>query len=325
MKTSNFNDEYLLKLSQKDIILTNLNNWSLIEISGSDCQKYLQNQITINVNSLNENNHKICAHCNINGKVYSNLRIFKITNNNYMYLQRKSISDKQIKEFKKYSIFSDIKISYSNDIYLLGIFGAKTKIKLSNYFKKIPNKNFPLCKNNNSILLWFNSPFERFLLITKKNDIVLNDILTLKKETNDEKTWEALDIASKFPILDKENSGKFFPQALNLENLFGLDLKKGCYYGQEMISKSHFKKLNKYKLHWLTGKFNAIVQIGTIIEIKNDITNWKKIGYVLSAVNICSKIIWIQAVLKINIKQDSIFRIESDKQNILTIQNEIFA
>ncbi|XBC44236.1 MAG: tRNA-modifying protein YgfZ [Buchnera aphidicola (Schlechtendalia peitan)] len=319
MKLSNFKNTNLLQLSKKNIVLTILKDWIVTTITGKDSKKYLQSQITINMRSIDKRNHQICSHCNVSGKVYSNLLIFKINTNNYMYLQRKSVSNKQIKKLKKYSVFSNITISNNIDTHILGIFGMKAKEKLLEYFKEIPSKNFSVYHKNNDILLWFDSPFERFLIITKKNSDISNHILQLTNEIKDDTLWTALDISSKFPIIDYETSEKFFPQSLNLENLKGLDFKKGCYHGQEMISKIQFKMLNRYNLYWLIGKFKTKIHIGEIIEIKYD-TMWKNIGYILAIAQIDKKEVWIQAVLKNNVEQKNTLRIKNDEKNILYMQ-----
>ncbi|XBC42169.1 MAG: tRNA-modifying protein YgfZ [Buchnera aphidicola (Meitanaphis elongallis)] len=312
--------EDLLYLFKKDIILMTLDDWKLTTIIGSDSKNYLQNQITININELKEDNHRLCAHCNVNGKVWSSLRLFKFKENNYMYLQRKSVAHHQIKELKKYSIFSNINIFNETKIKLLGITGKRAKEKLKQYFSIIPNKNFPIYRQNNTIILWFNDPCERFLLIIKNVDFTLQKLLTLTKTINNSNMWLALDISSKHPIIDKKMSGKFFPQSLNLENLDGLDFKKGCYYGQETIAKIHFKKLNQYNLYWLIATSDQTIHIGEIIESENK-NKWYRIGHVLAVAKINKKIKWIQAVLKIETKKHNKIRIKNNINSNLYIQS----
>ncbi|XBC41132.1 MAG: tRNA-modifying protein YgfZ [Buchnera aphidicola (Nurudea yanoniella)] len=318
MKRTQLIKKYLPHFFKKEIILMNLNKWVLTTITGCDSKKYLQNQITINVNKLNKN-HKICAHCNINGKVWSSLRIFKVNENTYMYLQRRSIADYQIKKMKKYSIFSKVTIFKNSDMFIIGVTGKKAQIELSKYFGNFSEKNSSVYHKNNAILLKFNSPCTRFLLISKKENIIVKKILKLSQEINNN-LWLTLDIASQFPIIEKITSGKFLPQSLNLENLNGLDLKKGCYHGQEMISKIHFKNLNKYILFWISQKSNKMIKIGEIIESKDENKQWNNVGYVLAASQVNHKTIWIQAIIKKNIKINSKIRIKNDfNENIKII------
>lgn len=62
---------------------------------------------------------------------------------------------------------------------------------------------------------------------------------------------------------------KFIPLSMNLEKLKGIDFKKGCYCGQEVIAKMKFRSINKYSLYWLVSVSNLnIPEIGSVIELK---------------------------------------------------------
>lgn len=53
--------------------------------------------------------------------------------------------------------------------------------------------------------------------------------------------WHAAEIAGMVPLLPDTLRGEFLPQMLNLEALDGLSYKKGCYPGQEIIARLHFR------------------------------------------------------------------------------------
>ncbi|MBZ2279766.1 MAG: tRNA-modifying protein YgfZ, partial [Buchnera aphidicola] len=105
---------------------------------------------------------------------------------------------------------------------------------------------------------------ERFLLILSwKDACILKNNINQKISVNNSQQWLALDIEANFPILDKELSAYFFPQAMNLEYFNAISFDKGCYYGQEMIAKIHFKNLNRRVLCHLTTIGIVNCKIGT--------------------------------------------------------------
>ena len=63
--------------------------------------------------------------------------------------------------------------------------------------------------------------------------------------------WNAADISAMVPVLPDALRGEFLPQMLNLEALDGLSYKKGCYPGQEIIARLHFRGELKRELAWL--------------------------------------------------------------------------
>lgn len=63
--------------------------------------------------------------------------------------------------------------------------------------------------------------------------------------------WRADDIAAGLPLLVPELGGQFVPQALDLERLDAIRFDKGCYPGQEIAARLHFRGGNKRGLRKL--------------------------------------------------------------------------
>lgn len=306
------------------LTLISLEEWSLIYIKGTDSKKYLQSQLTIDINLLKKTDHMLCAHCNIHGKVWSTMRLFHYRKG-YAYIERKSIADIQVTAFKKYSIFSKIVINKIDDVFLLGVAGVNVKFFLLDFLKNIPDEDFPVISENKKTIIRFQEPSERFLMI-----LSLQDFLNFKKEIiksnkkiffNDSHQWLSLDIESRFPIIDEASSVKFTPHALDLEKLKAISFKKGCYYGQEKIARIFFKNSNKRGLFFLFGEGNTLPEIASLIEMQEN-EQWFAVGIILAVVQIKYEEIWIQAVLDKTINQDNLFRVRKYKNIFLIKKNK---
>lgn len=57
--------------------------------------------------------------------------------------------------------------------------------------------------------------------------------------------WQRADVADGLPLLATPVSGMFVPQALGFERLGALSHDKGCYPGQEIVARLHFRGGNK--------------------------------------------------------------------------------
>lgn len=294
--------------SELSLTMILLEEWSLIYVEGLESREYLQNQLTIDINSLPQKHHALCAHCNFNGKVWSTMRLFHYEKG-YAYIQRKSISEIQVQELRKYSIFSKIKIHELNHMYLIGIAGLNSRLFLLKFFVKIPDKKCSVVHENGKVILWFSEPSERFLLILNLSDFIFfKQKINEKIFFNNSKQWLFLDMEAGFPIIDINSSKKFTPQSINLDKLKAISFKKGCYYGQETIARIFFRNLNKRFLCCLIGIGDISPEIGSIIETKIE-HKWFKIGFLLSIVKIKSEEIWIQVVLYKSIDVSNVFRI----------------
>ncbi|CAL4043610.1 tRNA-modifying protein YgfZ [Buchnera aphidicola] len=314
----NINFEKLVYPSKKlALSLIELDDWSLIRVSGTDSRTYLQSQLTINVDLLQSNKHIICAHCNINGKVWSILRLF-FFNNDYAYIERKDVVNIQIRALKKYSIFSRVFIHEENNFLLFGVAGSgyKAREMLSRLFINLPDKNNTLVTDKNITLLWIGVPEERFLLIIPKDHKIINNIKKSNIIVAKSNQWLSLDIESGFPIINKKMMNKFVPLFLNLEKVDGIDFKKGCYCGQEVIAKIKFRSINKYSLYWLVSVTHSqnLPEIGSLLELKK-FKQWYVVGYVLVSVIMYDGSIWMQAVLHSGLIKKSEFRVCGEKNN----------
>jgi folate-binding protein YgfZ len=54
-------------------------------------------------------------------------------------------------------------------------------------------------------------------------------------------SWRALDIEAGLPYLSSTLSGEFVAQMLNLDCIDAISFNKGCYTGQEVIARAHFR------------------------------------------------------------------------------------
>ncbi len=63
--------------------------------------------------------------------------------------------------------------------------------------------------------------------------------------------WRLDDISACLPLLAPELGGEFVPQALDLERLDAIRFDKGCYPGQEIAARLHFRGGNKRQLQRL--------------------------------------------------------------------------
>ena len=92
------------------------------------------------------------------------------------------------------------------------------------------------------------------------------------------KDWTDLEIELLHSWINAKNSQLFLPQSLNYHEINALDFEKGCYLGQEIIARMHFRGKLKKKLHLIdTGliwlKDEVLISQGrkkTLAVLKNN-------------------------------------------------------
>lgn len=299
-----------------------LHDWSIISVSGTDSKQYLHNQTTVNVCDLKNNFHILCANCNPNGRVQGILRLF-LHQDKYFYIQRSCIVESQIQNFKKYAIFSDVCFQNLNDYVFIGLMGCNIKKKLSFIFSELPDSTQSMKYIKNFFILFFIDPVERFLLIIKKKQ--LNKMIEIFLKNNFLQVssyWLFLDLQAGFPILENNMINNFFPNEMNLNIFHGIDFQKGCYCGQEVISKLYHKNINNKNMYHLIGttSFEAINKL-PMIEMYSK-KQWKKVGKILCFLHIQDNIFFIQCILK-NKNIVNNFRLSTDYNSNFFITNNL--
>jgi folate-binding protein YgfZ len=60
--------------------------------------------------------------------------------------------------------------------------------------------------------------------------------------------WRSLEIMSAIPRIVAATQDQFVPQMVNFESVYGVDFKKGCYPGQEIVARSQYRGAIKRRL-----------------------------------------------------------------------------
>ena len=300
--------------------LMSLEECSLVNIDGEDARKYLQGQLTCDLDTLTDSTHTFAAHCDPKGKVWSNLVLF-CQKNSLAYIERSSVCEQQVAELKKYAVFSKLTISREQNQVLLGLAGHNARETLALIYQSLPNEQTPVVQHKHATLLYFPAPTERFLIIATANEAeaIFTQLLG-KVALNNCAQWQALDIEAGYPILEAQNSEQFLPQSLNLQALNSISFTKGCYSGQEMVARAKYRGANKYAMYWLSGKAPfRLPEPGEKLELQLG-ENWRQTGTILTAVKLVNETVWVQAILSNDLAEDAILRLRDDHET-LTIQS----
>tara|TARA_B100000674_G_scaffold274926_1_gene227066 strand:+ start:783 stop:1553 length:771 start_codon:yes stop_codon:yes gene_type:complete len=210
-----------------------LDHFGFLELSGKDAKKFLQGYTTCNLENLTPETAQIGAICDIQGKVITSFLLVD-TEEKLLLRMSKDLLDKTLSFLSKYIVFSKAEIKdISNELFCYGNDSAQ-------------NKHMSVQAIDNGLEIHLGNRKE--LWLNKKES---------KKEM-DIKDWTDLEIELLHSWISSENSQLFLPQSLNYHEIDALDFEKGCYLGQEIIARMHFRGKLKKKLHLIN---NPIVEL----------------------------------------------------------------
>jgi len=241
--------------------LTSLEHLGLLSVSGQDAKKFLQGQLTCNMDEITPSVAHLAAHCNPQGRIISLFRIF-IHNDQYYLQMPKDLIPIAYNNLKKYAVFFKVNLTdESKNLMILGGEGT-------------PPDNLP----NDFIILKL-ADMNNYEIIGKPEQI--KKIFTHYQ--NDINGWHAQEIAAGIPTIYAVTSEKFLPHELNLQKLNGISFNKGCYTGQEIIARMQYR--GKLKNHMYRARLKTTIPPQYGNEINNSerstgsIVDYVSIGY----------------------------------------------
>tara|TARA_B100000029_G_scaffold386191_1_gene381972 strand:- start:1992 stop:2882 length:891 start_codon:yes stop_codon:yes gene_type:complete len=241
-----------------------LNDRGFIQINGVESKEFLQNIITNDVDKISENHTLFSSILTPQGKYLYEFFILKLPNG-YLIECEKTIVEELIKIFNFYKLRSkvdliDISKEYSSIIISLEKFKSITKSKdLKGFTANYENNPTYIDPRNKKLGAKIVSKIENVENVINK--------LNLKKININKYYNKSFDLGIPQINLSKLKD-KIFGIENNLDELGGIDFKKGCYIGQENTSR--IKLRNKLRRRILPiKKISGEVYENDIIKYKD--------------------------------------------------------
>lgn len=266
-----------LNLSTQDALpelsISLLDNLGMITMVGDDKKSYLHGQVTCDVVSLEKDQSMLGAHCDAKGKVWSVFRLFH-HNDGYAMVQPKSAIEVELKEIKKYAVFSKVTIEESSDV-VLGVAGENADAFISTL--NADSGDVRTVEGGTAVKVASN----RWLLALTAEaaqSLVEDSQATLTTH----ELWTRFDIEAALPYVAADAQNEHIPQALNVQALGGISFTKGCYTGQETVARAKYRGTNKRAMYIVKGA-TAKALGESAIELERSVgENWRSVGALLT-------------------------------------------
>ncbi len=193
-----------MSVLQKDKKLCCLTKLGMLQFSGTDARAFLQGQITLDAKLLDASG-RLAAYCDAKGRVLATFILFKREEIFYAVTSKDLIST-LVKRLRMYALRRDVKIDAAEGFTLYG-----------------GSEGDPIPANTEVI---FTLPFGRILL--SKDDLAV--------EFKEDPWWKHA-AENLFPWVFAATTSRFVAQSINLDIAGAISTDKGCYVGQEVISR----------------------------------------------------------------------------------------
>ncbi|MEN9461827.1 MAG: hypothetical protein RIS84_1847 [Pseudomonadota bacterium] len=252
-------------------LMTDLSNLAVINISGTDAEKFLQGQFTNDVKQLSASKAQRSAWCSAKGRVLNSFYLTKTAEGYSLILPQASV-EALLKRLRMFVLRADVKFSLAEDCALLGVVGEGSAALLQTVLGSEVVQALSYSSTEDwQVLCTHESPL-RYLVYGKVELLKKLWLQAVAQQfiSSASSAWELLDILSGIPQIKPELSDEFIPQMLNWEVLEGMSFKKGCYAGQEIIARTQYLGALKRRLFLVKFASSQLPALGENILVPED-------------------------------------------------------
>ncbi|MGZ8160054.1 MAG: CAF17-like 4Fe-4S cluster assembly/insertion protein YgfZ [Methylobacter sp.] len=285
----------------------------VLMVSGVDAAKFLQGQITCNINDITDIKSSLGAMCNPKGRVITTFLLVKNGDAFLMILPMELLAPVK-KRLQMYVLRSKVTLTDSSDE--LCLIGLRDESLQSDGAQE---QRFATSKQDNIVVDFQN----RSLVVAEADNAQAfwEEQTKLGFQAEGSAQWRYLDLLSGIPWLSAETSEEFIPQMLNLDKLGGISLTKGCYTGQEIVARTHY--LGKTKRAMFLAECAVLTPPEPNTAIIDDSTGAEQsVGKVLYAQkerDACKMLVVLQNDVDTNADDLKLKNYNQDKITLLTL------
>ena len=245
----------------------NLADWGLIIVEGEDAASFLQNQLTNSVMGLTAaapptiasgpSSVRLVGYCSPKGRLIASawLGLFLQENGSpcfYLFISR-DIAASTAKRLAMFIMRSKVTLrDASESMAITGFCSSATldglELDKTSVALQLPD------------VLTAGVAIHRVLIAQPGTarelavDAVSEDAAIL---------WRSLEVMSAIPRIVAATQDQFVPQMVNFESVYGVDFKKGCYPGQEIVARSQYRGVIKRRLQLAHCPIDQLVSAPT--------------------------------------------------------------
>lgn len=210
-----------------------LNDWGLLRAQGADARAFLQGQLTQDVALMGAAEARLAAYCSAKGRMLASFVVFAFGPEDIGLLMPAALLAQTLMRLRMFVLRAKVVLSdASADWAFWGLAWPASAPNLP-----APGAHLLSCGGHwlglptaeaQTRSMWLGPLGERPPLPEGCGELDLAQ-------------WQWLAVRSGVAHLQPETSDAFVPQMLNYESVGGVNFKKGCYPGQEVVARSQFR------------------------------------------------------------------------------------
>jgi folate-binding protein YgfZ len=217
-----------------------LNRYGLLSVTGADAREFLHAQLTSDIQNLAPERAALAGWCSAKGRLLATFLVIPSPQGYLLQLAR-DLAPAVAKRLSMFVLRSKVKIADESDAWAqFGIWNTEqdlARIEWKDQVASVP--------------------------VGEKRVLRLEPAASASLTCGtDEETWYLQEIRAGRPLITAATQDQFVPQMVNLETLGGVDFRKGCYPGQEIVARLQYRGQVKRRMVRLPAPQGTRLQPG---------------------------------------------------------------
>ncbi len=229
-----------------------LNEIAAFDVTGDDAVSFLQGQLTQDVTVWQPKEIKRAAWCNAKGRMLATFYLWQIEGGFRMLLAR-DLAAKVLPRLRMFLMRAKVKISEPLTDPLFAFAVTSTSTTSSSV-----NNSLPALSHDGKVFQLLDH-----YAVTFDSELFAKSVTTTRPLS-----WTTAHTQAGVAWVSLGNTEQFVPQTANFELVGGVNFRKGCYPGQEVVARSQY--LGKLKLRAAIARINdsehSLVDLQDVFE-----------------------------------------------------------
>jgi folate-binding protein YgfZ len=220
-----------------------LNHLGIIAVRGVDARRFLNGQLSQDVLALRPDRVELAGLHNPQGRLLAVMHLVAHGDADVLLILRRELLGATLASLSRYVLRAKLKLSDETDAWQLNGY-LPTDTLLSAPAARLPAEAGAALETAAG-MIWRYAADGRIIELTSA---AADRAAPPPGDSSQHDRWHAADIAAGLPVVYAATAGEFVAQMLNLDALGGISFTKGCYTGQEVIARAHYRGRVKRRL-----------------------------------------------------------------------------
>lgn len=229
---------------------------AVVRARGEEAGHYLQGQLSCDLRDVDQGAHLTGMHLSLKGRGLVSVRVVR-DGDDYLLLTPSGQEDALIQGLMKYRLRANVEFIKADDLAVITLAG--------NLPGDLPA---PGQSHRTDQGLWLRYPHTAHALLILDSDSAETRWQQLATDRQPAGANSALlaDIEAGEGMIFPGAEDLFLPQVLNYDVTGGVNFKKGCYTGQEVVARMHFKGKLKQRMQRIDFTANIVLEPGEVLR-----------------------------------------------------------